>query len=187
MIRRQIPSFVCLVAVLSVIFALGTACSTAPKTEGDRANLHTEVEQTIDTFRFRSKPAATFFKTAYGYAVFPSIGKGGLIAGGAYGKGEVFEQGKLVGYCDMTQGTIGLQLGGQAYAEVIFFQDKYILDKFKSGDFTFAANASAVAIEAQASTAADYNNGVIIYTMSRGGLMGEAAVGGQNFRFLPIL
>jgi lipid-binding SYLF domain-containing protein len=177
------PVFAALVAALCAVAFI--ACSTAPKSESDKAELHADVEQAVAIFR--SKPALDkFFNSAYGYAVFPSVGKGGLIVGGAYGKGEVFEQGKFVGNCDLSQGTVGLQLGGQAFREIIFFQFKETLDQFKQNTFEFAANASAVAVEAAAATTADYDKGVAVFVMGIGGLMAEAAIGGQNLRFVPV-
>ena len=154
----------------------------------DREELHREVDHAISLFRSRPQ-LERFFSTAAGYAVFPSVGKGGLIAGGAYGKGEVFEiksgRETRIGYCDLTQGTLGLQIGGQSFRQIIFFHFKDDLDRFTYNDFTFSANASAVAVEAGASTAVDYANGVAVFTMAIGGLMGEAALGGQQFRFIP--
>ena len=124
-----------------------------------------------------------FFDKAYGYAVFPTVSKGAYVIGGAYGEGEVFKKGKLIGYSTLTQVTIGLQLGGQAYSEIIFFQDKRRLNNFKDGNFEFGAQASAVAVTAGVSADAAYNNGVAIFTIVKGGLMYEASVGGQKFRY----
>src|SRR5690606_34069387 len=101
-----------------------------------------------------------FLDKSYGYAVFPDVGKGGLGLGGAYGRGQVFEQGRLIGYCDLSQATIGLQAGAQTYSELIVFENKEALDRFTSGRFEFSANASAVALKAGAAAAADYTNGV---------------------------
>jgi lipid-binding SYLF domain-containing protein len=126
-----------------------------------------------------------FFDKAYGYAIFPTVGKGGIGIGGAYGKGEVYAQGRLIGYSSLTQVTIGFQLGGQAYSEIIFFKDQATLEDFTSGNFEFNAQASAVAVTAGASADADYSNGVAIFTITTGGLMYEASVGGQKFSFTP--
>ncbi|HYJ19724.1 MAG TPA: YSC84-related protein [Burkholderiales bacterium] len=146
-----------------------------------------------------------FFSNSYGYAVFPTIGKGGIGIGGAHGKGKVYAGGKHVGDTAMTQVTIGLQLGGQAYSEVIFFENKAAFDAFTSGNFEFGAQASAVAITAGASaqtgttgtttgasatqkdaaTAAKYSNGMAVFTVAKGGLMYEASIGGQKFSYTP--
>jgi lipid-binding SYLF domain-containing protein len=118
--------------------------------------------------------------------VFPSIGAGGLGIGGAYGRGQVFEQGRLIGFTDMTQATIGLQAGGQKYTQFLVFQDKAALDRFKSGKFAFAAGASAVALKAGASANAPFTNGVAVLSCGEAGLMAAAAVGGQKFNFVAL-
>jgi lipid-binding SYLF domain-containing protein len=141
--------------------------------------------EAIANFKNRDPGMQVFFDEAHGYAVFPTVGKGGMGIGGAYGKGEVYERGTLVGYSSLTQLTIGFQLGGQAYSEIIFFKDKATLDDFKSGNFEFSAQVSAVAVTAGASADAGYNNGVAIFTLAKGGLMYEASVGGQKFSFTP--
>ena len=107
--------------------------------------------------------------------------KGAIGVGGAYGKGILYQDGRQVGYCDLSQGSIGFQLGGQAYSEIIFLQTNSNLEDFKSGHFAFAAQASAVAVTAGASADAAYTAGVAVFTRPRRGLMGEAAIGGQNF------
>lgn len=139
--------------------------------------------ETIAAFKNKDPNIKVFFDKAQGYAVFPTVGKGGIGIGGAYGKGEVYERGKLAGTSSLTQLTIGFQLGGQAYSEIIFFKDKATLDQFKSGNFEFSAQASAVAITAGASADAGYNNGVAIFTLAKGGLMYEASIGGQKFGY----
>jgi lipid-binding SYLF domain-containing protein len=126
------------------------------------------------------------FHEAHGYAVFPTVGKGAIGIGGAHGKGDVFERGVLIGTTSLTQVTIGFQLGGQAYSEVILFKDKTALDDFKRGNFELDAQASAVALTARASRDLAYNRGVAIVTMGKGGLMYEASVGGQKFSFKPL-
>lgn len=123
-----------------------------------------------------------YFNSAYAYAVFPSIGKGGLGVGGATGNGTLYRGGSVVGDSRMTQVTIGFQAGGQAYSEVIFFQDKDAYERFTGNNFEFAAQASAVALTAGASFDADYRDGILIFTHAKGGLMYEASVGGQKFK-----
>ena len=126
------------------------------------------------------------FSDAVGYAVYPSVGKGGLGIGGAHGNGWVYEGGELIGKSSLTQVTIGLQFGGQAYSEIVFFQTRQALDNFKEGKLKLDAQASAIAITARASADLAYRNGVAIVTMAKGGLMYEASVGGQKFSFKPI-
>jgi lipid-binding SYLF domain-containing protein len=139
----------------------------------------------IAEFKRADPSMDAFFQKAYGYAIFPEITKGGIGIGGAGGDGTVFEQGQGVGSSEMSQVTVGLQLGGQTYREAIFFKDKTALDNFKKGNFEFAAEASAVAVKTGASKTADYANGVAIFTMAKGGLMFEASVGGQKFTYEP--
>jgi lipid-binding SYLF domain-containing protein len=126
-----------------------------------------------------------FFDGAAGYAVFPKVGKGGMGIGGAHGKGLVIAGDRVIGKTSLSQVTIGLQLGGQAYAEFIFFRDATALADFKRGNYEMNAQASAVAATAGASADADYNSGVAVFTHVSGGLMYEASVGGQKFKFEP--
>ena len=120
---------------------------------------------------------------AAGYAIFPSVAKGGLGIGAAKGKGQVFEKGKLTGEARLTQVSIGLQAGGQAYSEYILFEDQTSLDNFRKGNFEFSAQVSAVAATAGVSANAKYENGIMVLTIAKGGLMYEAAVGGQKFKY----
>ena len=124
-----------------------------------------------------------YFKKAIGYAVFPNIGKGGFGIGGARGKGEVFEKGNVIGSTILTQVSIGFQLGGQAFSQIIFFKDKKSLDRFTEGNFEFGASASAALITEGANASADYSDGVAVLTFSKGGLMYEASIGGQKFSY----
>tara|TARA_A100001035_G_scaffold272615_1_gene262148 strand:- start:819 stop:1436 length:618 start_codon:yes stop_codon:yes gene_type:complete len=124
-----------------------------------------------------------YFKKARGFAVFPNVGKGGIGIGGARGKGEVFEKGNVIGSTSLTQVTIGFQLGGQAFSQIIFFKDKKSLERFTEGNFEFGASASAVLITEGANASADYSDGVAVLTFSKGGLMYEASIGGQKFSY----
>lgn len=126
------------------------------------------------------------FNNAYAYVILPNVGKGGLGIGGAAGNGAVFQKGSLIGMAKMTQVTIGFQWGGQAYREVIFFETKADLDRFKENRLELSAQASAVAVTAGASANAKYKNGVMIFTQAKGGLMYEASIGGQKFKFRKI-
>jgi lipid-binding SYLF domain-containing protein len=162
-------------------------------------------ESTIQVFKNAGQSGA-FFDSAYGYAVFPTIGKGGLGIGAARGKGRVYVGGNPVGETTMTQLSIGLQAGGQAFSQIIFFEDERAVNDFTSGNFEFGAQASAVAITAGASAtagstgasagasggqndaataAAGYYRGMAIFTVAKGGLMYEASVSGQKFSYKP--
>lgn len=123
------------------------------------------------------------FSKAHGYVIFPNLGKGGFGIGGATGNGAVFENGRLVGMAKMTQLTLGFQAGGQAYREVIFFESKKDLDNFKENNLAFSAQASAIIATEGASGNVKYDNGVMIFTHPKAGLMYEASVGGQKFTF----
>ena len=128
----------------------------------------------------RLKP---YFKEAAGFAVFPNIAKAGLGIGGARGNGEVFEDGKVIGSTTVTQLSFGFQLGGQAFSQIVFFQNKRDIDRFTDGNFEFGASASAALITEGANASVDYTNGVAVMTFSKGGLMYEASIGGQKFTF----
>jgi lipid-binding SYLF domain-containing protein len=126
-------------------------------------------------------------KGAYGYAIFPSIGKAAAVVGAAFGKGEVFERGELVGYGAVAQLTIGVQLGGDTLSELILFENQQALNRFKQGKVAFAAGASAVLIKAGTAGAVDYESGAKVFVHSEGGLMLEAALGGQKFFYRPAV
>ncbi len=161
-----------------------------------------DYEDTIKVFK-KAGESGDFFSKSHGYAVFPTIGKGGFGIGGAHGSGRVYEKGKYVGDTSMTQVTIGLQIGGQAYSQIIFFQDKRAYNEFTGGNFEFGAQATAVAITAgvsatasttgssagasggqnNAKTAGKYNKGLAVFTVAKGGLMYEASIGGQKYTY----
>ncbi len=164
-----------------------------------------EYSDTTELFK-NAGESAEFFKKSYGYAVFPTIGKAGVGVGGAHGTGRVYAKGKHVGDVTMNQLTVGLQLGGQAFSQIIFLEDKRAFDDFTSGNFEFGAEASAVAITASASASAgstgasagasagkkdaktvgEYRKGMAVFTIAKGGLMYEATLGGQKFKYKPV-
>ena len=162
-----------LIALLLVAFSFN---AYAQKDVSDKsAEAIAEMKKTNDKI-------GKYFNSAYGYAVFPSIGKGGLGVGGATGNGTIYKGGAVVGDCRMTQVSFGFQAGGQAYSEVIFFQNADAFKRFTGDNFEFAAQASAVAITEGGSIDVDYRDGILIFTHAKGGLMYEAAVGGQKFK-----
>jgi len=142
-----------------------------------------EIEYVIATMTDKDSGMVQWFKESYGYAVFPNVGKAGLGIGGAHGNGIVYRAGDPVGKTELTQVTVGFQLGGQSFVEVIFFKDQTAFDDFTRGNFEFGARASAVAFSAGASADLAYNAGVAVVTMTKGGLMYEATVGGQKFKY----
>jgi lipid-binding SYLF domain-containing protein len=163
-----------------------------------------EYTDTIKLFKSAGE-SGKMLNTAHGYAVFPTIGKGAVGVGGAYGKGRVYKQGKYIGDTSMTQVTVGLQLGGEAYSELILFEDERALQEFIKGNFEFGADVQAIAVTAaagakasttgssagasagkkDATTVGGYRKGMAIFTVAKGGLMYEASVGGQKFSYTP--
>lgn len=161
----------------------------------------------IASFR-AAEETGPFFDGAYGYVVFPTIGKGGIGIGGAHGSGRVYVGGEYVGDTTMTQLTVGIQLGGQAYSQMIFLEDRRALESFTSGNFEFSAQATAVALTAGVSAEANtgggatagasggrndatvthggYRKGMAVFTIARGGLMYEASLGGQKYKYTPL-
>ena len=129
---------------------------------------------------------ANLFKNSAGYVIFPNVGKGAVGVGGAAGRGTVYEKGKTVGTAKMVQVTVGAQAGGQAYREIIFFQDKDALDRFMQNKVEFSGQASAIAAKAGASANANYRDGVVVFSQEKGGLMLEASLGGQKFTYVPL-
>ena len=145
-----------------------------------------KVKTLIALEKFKTMPElVAYFKQAKGYAVFPNVGKGGIGIGGARGGGEVFHRNKVIGSTTLTQVSIGFQLGGQAFSQIIFFKDKRDLDRFTQGNFEFGASASAALINSGAAVESAYSNGIAVLTVSKGGLMYEASIGGQKFSFEP--
>ncbi len=145
-----------------------------------------DANDTISLFKKTDPDLARFFKSSVGYVVFPNVGKGGFGIGAAYGSGVLYEGGEPVGRASLTQVTIGLQVGGQAYAEIIFFETGPVLSDFKAGNLTFSGQVSGVALAAGASANANYQWGVAVFTAARGGLMVEASLGGQKFSYTPF-
>jgi lipid-binding SYLF domain-containing protein len=150
-----------------------------------RDDYHQKVMEAIAAFRRADSTIGRIFDSGRAYAVFPAVGKCGLIVGGAHGNGELFEQGMVTGRTSLTQVTVGLQFGGQVYREVIFFDDPAALASFKKGHFALSAQVSAVAAAEGAAANAKYRDGVLVFTLAKGGLMLEASVGGQKFSFKP--
>jgi lipid-binding SYLF domain-containing protein len=184
-------------SILMIMFILALALANPVQAD--------KFTDTVNVFK-KSEAVQPFFKNAYGYAVFPTVGKVGIGIGGSYGTGQVYQGGKVTGEVSVLKGSIGWQLGGQAFSQMIFFEDKRAYDEFTSGNFEFDAMASAVAITAgvQASAGTEgasagasagpatgaqaktsYHKGMVVFTHAKGGLMYEASIGGQKFTFKP--
>lgn len=127
-----------------------------------------------------------FFRNSAGYVLFPNVGKGGFIIGGASGKGVVYKAGKMIGMAGLKKLNIGFQAGGQAIIEIIFFENNVDLERFTEGKFQFAAEASAVALKSGISANARYKDGVAVFALPKAGLMADASVGGQKFSYRPF-
>ena len=187
--------------VVGVVALVGTALAVqaARKVE--------DYSATVAEFK-KIAVVAPFFESAHAYAVFPTVGKGGLGIGASHGKGQVYRGGKVIGFTSTSDVSIGLQAGGQAYSQVIFFQDAAALEKFTSGNFEFAASASAIAVQTSAGASAgtegttasassgktadkavagaQYQNGMAVFTMAKGGLMYAATLAGQKYTYKPV-
>jgi lipid-binding SYLF domain-containing protein len=174
-----------LAALIALAAAASAGCSSFRTTTSRTEILHDRTTAAIAALKERDPGIEEFFENAFAYAIFPSVGKGAVGIGGAHGEGEVYQGGKHVGWAELSQGTIGFQLGGQVYTEVIFFQDEHAFDLFRMNRLEFSGNASAVAVKAGASATADYDRGVAVFTLPRGGLMFEASIGGQKLEFIP--
>ena len=151
------------------------------------AELINEANETKALFNKTDPGLAAFAERAPGYVVFPGIGKAGIGIGGAHGHGVVYKQGQPIGKASVTQVSVGAQLGAQEYAEIIFFATHDALSNFMKGNFKFSGSVSAVALKSGASANAKYQDGVVVFTATKGGLMLEASVGGQKFNFEPFM
>jgi lipid-binding SYLF domain-containing protein len=167
---------------LAVALTLATPAAEAPSLARDES----DASAVIAKFKEKDPGLARIFRESAGYVVFPTVAKGGFGIGAARGKGYVYQHGHLVGRSTLTQLTVGLQAGGQAYSEVIFLRDEAALENFKRGGLKLDAQASAVALTERVASDIAYRNGVAIVTMAEGGLMYEASVGGQELSFHPI-
>ncbi|GMQ90616.1 MAG: hypothetical protein BMS9Abin10_1015 [Gammaproteobacteria bacterium] len=168
-------------AVFGLVAVANLPVQAAPKDKEMKA----DVQEAIAAFKKKDPTIKSFFKTSYGYVVFPSIAKGGFIIGGAGGKGLVFKKDTVIGGASVSQGSIGLQAGGQTFREIIFFKDSTALNKFTAGKFAFDAQVNAVGADAGVAAKTNYSKGVAVFTVAKGGLMFEASVGGQKFKFKP--
>jgi lipid-binding SYLF domain-containing protein len=176
----------------SMMLALSLVCAACTTAELEVAeppsgNDMAAIDETVAQLKSADPDIQRFFQNAYGYVVFPSVGKGGLLVGGAHGTGWVYEKGQLVGEAKLNQLAIGALAGGQSFSEVIFFRDPVSLNAFKAGKTELGAEVSAVVLKERASTGTGYDpNGMAIFVLPKGGVMAEASVGGQKFSFEPM-
>ena len=180
----RFPIF-CLAALGAISLLLG-GCSTAPVTDSDKAELHNDAGAALNDFKTQDPSLDNVLQNSYGYVIFPSVGKGAVGLGGGYGQGEVYQQGKRVGYANLTDANVGVSVGGQTYSELIVFKTADAMQRFQAGQFTLTADISAAAAKAGAAAAAKWENDIAVFTDVKGGLMGEASVGGQKFDYQPL-
>ena len=172
-----------LLVVLSIfILPLGMKAQD----EKEKEKLMSESKDAKADFLKTDPSISDLFGSSYGYVIFPRNGKGGLIIGGSGGNGVVYEKGKSIGTAKMAQVTVGAQVGGASYREIIFFENKDALDRFKANKLQFSGQVSAVALKSGASKNAKYADGVAVFTEDLSGLMAEATVGGQKFTYKPL-
>jgi lipid-binding SYLF domain-containing protein len=166
---------------LALLFA-GVFYSTA--TAGWDPSEEDHARVAVERFKNSASGLSRFFETAYGYVVFPEVYKGGfMVVGGGHGKGYVYEESRLVGRSTITQLSVGPQLGGQSFSEIIFFKGKADLDNFKRGNYELSAQVAAIIVTTGMATNTDYSNGVAVFVLPKAGVMAEATVGGQKFSY----
>jgi lipid-binding SYLF domain-containing protein len=173
-------------AIRKLVLATGLAALAVLPLAANADATVKEADQAIAAIKKADPGMKKFFSTSAGYAVFPNVAKGGLVIGGAGGAGYLYEGGKPVGKTGLSQVTVGAQIGGEAYVEVVFFETKEALAAFKKGEWAMAAQVSAVMVKSGASADAKYKDGVAVFTLMKGGAMAEASVGGQKFTYEPL-
>ncbi len=181
--RSSILSLTLLAGVPAVAIV---GCSNAPQTMAGQQELDNSAQRALGEALRRDPSLRQKLDNAAGYAVFPTVGEGGFIIGGGYGKGVLYEQHQPVGYCDITNLSAGAKIGGQSYSQIIIFETQKPLADFKNGRFSFAADASAVALREGAAASTQFKENVAVFVYDQGGLMADASIGGETFRFTPL-
>jgi len=182
-------SQIALVITLMLLVVLGTAsCSTTPATSQQQTALTREADATLETMLARDHDLQPLLERSAGYAIFPNVGKGGLIVGGAFGRGAVYGKAEtppeMLGFARVTQGSVGGIVGARSYALLLIFEEKHDLDRFTAGgEVAFGAEATAIALTEGSSATTRFDNGVAVFAMPRGGLMADASLSGQSFMF----
>lgn len=171
--------------VVAGLCALVVGCQTVPETSQEQTLLQDQAQQTLTRARQQNPQVDVYVTNSIAYAVFPTVGKGGFVIAGGYGKGVLYENGIMTGYCDATQLTVGAQIGGESCTELVFFQTGHALDRFKTGDLSLDAQVAAIALDQKATRHARYQDGVAVVFVDPMGLMAEASAGGQKFRYVP--
>ncbi len=175
--------------VVATILALGlSGCGTHvdPGTSDERASLHARAQGALSDFETTDPTLSSLVQSAHAYVIFPNVVTAAIVIGGGHGRGEAYQGGKVVGIADISQASVGAQLGGQGFSELILFQTAGAFADFTQGSNSFDARATAVAASNGAATSADYRRGVLVFVLPQGGLMAQAAIGGQSFRYTPL-
>ena len=181
--RSSILSIALLAGVPAVAIV---GCSTAPSSASGQQEIRNSAGSALaEAYRRDPTLRETLERRSAGFAVFPTVGEGGLIVGGGYGKGVVYEKAQIIGYCDMSSVSAGAKIGGKEFSEIIAFGTPHSLAQFKNGNFALDAKASAVALRGGSAASSQYQDGVTVFVFNQGGLMADASVGGQSFRFTP--
>jgi lipid-binding SYLF domain-containing protein len=181
--KTQVKALLCLFALAAIGTVAG--CQATPETHAERKALKSDAQAALDRMYAWGPDLKPFVDDAHAYAIFPSVGKAGLGVGGAYGRGEVYRGGEMIGYADITQATVGAQIGAQDFAELIVFENEAALKKFTDDKLDIAANASAVILKEGAAASMNYDDGVVILVLPNSGAMAEATIGGQKFDYTP--
>ena len=179
----KIKNYSLFVFVLSMLFSFNANAQDEFISEKNRETLVIDAKYALEALKEVNADVARLADDSYGYVIFPNVGKGAFIAGGAAGNGVVYQGGKQIGWAKLKQIDVGLQIGGEAFREVIFFQTEQDLDEFKSGELEFTSGVSAVAITKGASRSVNFEEGMAVVTMPKGGAMVEVSVGGQKFSY----
>jgi lipid-binding SYLF domain-containing protein len=172
-------------AVLLAAIAVAGCATAPPKTEAKRSALQDQAEATLRSMEAKDPTLAPTVSAAYGYAVFPTVTQGGAIVGGATGRGVAYQQGRMVGYVELNQASLGAQLGGRTFSELLVFNDPSAFSNLQSGNFAFGADASADAVTAGAAASARFEKGVAAFVMPQGGLMANLSLNGQKLSYTP--
>lgn len=173
------------ISAIGAVLACIAACATAPKSDSGRRDLEASAEATLAEMRSRDPGLGSLLDVAAGYAVFPEIGKGGAIVGAAYGRGVLYQRGQPVGFVDLSQASLGAQLGGQTFSELLVMREPYDVQRLKAGKFSLGGNISGVVLTAGAAASTRFTEGVAVFIVPRGGLMAELSVSGQQINFTP--
>lgn len=175
-------------STLRLVGLILTLCVAATMTvsAGSDEDMGAQVKEALRMLKQKDSTFEAALKKAHGYVIFPNVGKGGFIIGGAGGEGQVYQGNKMIGTATLSQATIGAQIGGQTFIEVILFSDRIALNDFKKGKFEMSAGVSAVAASEGVADKSDYENGMAVIILPKKGLMAEASVGGQKFSFTAV-